>query len=852
MRLWKKLRMLWERNRFEADLEEEIRLHREMSGKAAFGSTALFLEQSREVWGIAWLESWKQDVRYALRSFRRSPGFALGVIGAIGLGIGLNTTMFTVFNAYALRPYAVHDPSALYGVSWYGKTGNGHWFTWDQFRDLRGRRTAFSDLIATTNVAVSMNGRVVLAQTISGNYFSMLGAGIAQGRPLTEEDNGAVAVVGYQMWRNSFGSDPALVGKKIYLHGVPFEVVGIGSEAFGGLESVPTGLWVPLRMSPALMDNGDLLAAPQRELLRVVGRLRSGVRPEAAQSDTLAWARSFASDAVGVSLVSRATSVPLTRDAIITFIPIFTAFGLVLLIACANVSNMMLARALARQREIAIRVSLGAGRARLIRQLLTESVLLALPAAAAGFLLSEITIDGARRLLFATVPDAFRRILALENLSPDWRVFAFILAASIAAAVAFGLVPAVQTTRSRIVEANRGDFSSDYRPSRLRNFLVVAQVGICTLLLITTVIVLRSEGRAADQKIGFDTHSVWDVRALARFQRPVAGRLSAEPGVEMVAAAWRAPLYGTGRGIRVIPSNEKSRDPVGVAYNMVSSGYFSLLRIPLRAGRDFTRAESESEAPVAIVSESAARLLWPDRDAIGQILTIPAPATKPDLIFARLPAFTSAPVVGVVGDSLYGLLDARRYTTYVYFPTHAGVAGNDSVLVRMDGAPAVARKRIESALDQIDPGIADFINPLDDVLAVQMYPFRVTGWVAEFLAGVALLMTLSGIYGVMSYLVSQRRKEIGIRVALGASSWDVVRMVIRQSAWLSGIGAAIGAGMALAVAPIFAHQIEAVQPYDWAPYVATAVTVLAAAVAASYSPARRAVTIDPVQTLRCD
>lgn len=427
MRIWKKFRALWRRKQFETDLEEELRIHREMSGSAAFGSTALFLEQSREVWGIAWLESWKQDIRYALRSFRKSPGFALGVVGAIGLGIGLNTTMFTVFNCYVLRPYTIRDPYALYSLSWYGKTGNGHWFTWDQFRDLRARKDAFSDILASMNFAAQVNGRTLLAQTVSGNYFTMLGAGIAQGRPLREDDEGGVAVISYEAWRSSFGGDPALVGKKIYIRGEPLEVVGIASHAFSGLESLPTGIWVPLHMAPKMIDGDDVFGPRHPESLHVLGRLQAGVRPETAKSALLVWARRYSPEAVGASMVSRATSVPVNRDAIITFIPLFAAFGLVLMIACANVSNMMLARALARQREIAIRVSLGAGRARLVRQLLTESFLLALPAAALGFVLSELTIDGARRLLFATVPDAFRRILALEDLSPDWRVFCFIL-----------------------------------------------------------------------------------------------------------------------------------------------------------------------------------------------------------------------------------------------------------------------------------------------------------------------------------------------------------------------------------------------------------------------------------------
>ena len=850
MRIWKKLRTLWRRNRFEADLAEEIRIHREMSGQAAFGSTALFMEQSREVWGIAWLESWKQDVRYALRSFRRSPAFALGVIGAIGLGIGLNTTMFTVFNAYALRPYAVHDPYGLYELSWYGKTGNGHWFTWDQFRDLRTHKTAFSGIMASENFAAQVNGRTLLGQTVSGNYFSMLGVGIAQGRPLLEEDNGAVAVVSYQAWRNSFGADPALVGRKIYIRGTPFEVVGVASPAFSGMESLPTGLWVPLRMSSLVTDREDLFGPRHPESLHIVGRLQPGVSPEAAKSVLLAWARGFAPDAIGATMTSRATSVPLNRDAILTFLPIFTAFAMVLMIACANVSNMMLARALSRQREIAIRVSLGAGRARLVRQLLTESVLLALPAATAGFLISEITIEGARRLLFATVPDAFRRVLALEDLSPDWRVFGFILAASVVTALLFGLVPAIQTTRSRLVEANRGDFSSDYRPARLRNLLVVAQVAVCALLLICTAIVLRSQARVTAQNTGLDIHGVWDVRTIARFQAQAEDRLAAEPGVEAIAAAWRVPLYGSSRGIAVIPDNRT--DSIAVSYSLVSGGYFSVFRIPVLRGRTFSEAESEAQSPVAVVSESAARLLWPREDAIGQTLVIPAPATAPDPVFRRVPSFTSARVIGVVGDTITGLLERSALKSFIYFPTHAGIVGNDSVLVRISGPQAATRRRIETALDRIAPGLADFINPMDDVLAFQIYPFRVTGWVAGFLAGVALLMTVSGIYGVMSYLVSQRRKEIGIRVALGASAWHVVRMIVRQSAWLAGIGAALGAALALAVSPVFAHQIEAVQPYDWAPYAATALVVLIAAVAASYAPARRAVTIDPVRTLRCD
>jgi predicted permease len=436
----------------------------------------------------------------------------------------------------------------------------------------------------------------------------------------------------------------------------------------------------------------------------------------------------------------------------------------------------------------------------------------------------------------------------IEDLSPDWRVFGFILGAALVTALLFGLVPALQTTRSRLVEANRGDFSSDYRPARLRNILVVTQVAVCALLLISTAIVLRSEGRAAGQAPGLDPHGVWDVRVVAPHQKRAAERLAAEPGVEAVAAAWRAPLYGVSRGLQIIPSGAKQS--VAVRFNLVSGDYFALMRIPVLRGRPFTVAESDSEAPVAIVGESAARQFWPGQDAVGQTIAIVLPRDRPDPYWNRIPQFTSARVIGVVGDVMNAIQANGGPEASVYFPTHAGIFGNSSVLVRMAGSNG--RARIEAALDRIAPSLADFINPLDDVLALQTYPFRVTSWIAGFLAGVALLLTVSGIYGVMSYLVSQRTKEIGIRVALGADSWSVVRLVIRQSAWLAGIGAAVGAGLALAVAPVFAHQLEVLKPYDWAPYAATGLVVLLAATAASYAPARRAVGIDPVRTLRCD
>jgi predicted permease len=563
-------------------------------------------------------------------------------------------------------------------------------------------------------------------------------------------------------------------------------------------------------MAGTIMDGGDLLGR-QDEPLNLIGRLAPGVRPEAAKSPVLAWVRGFAPDAVGIVMSSRATTVPLTRDAFLTFLPLFTAFGLVLLIACANVSNMMLARALARQREVAIRVSLGAGRARLIRQLLTESVLLAVPAAVAGLAISEATIEGARRLLFATLPPAFARIMALADLAPDWRVFGFILLASVVTALLFGLAPAIQTTRSRLVEANRGDFSSDYRPARLRSLLVVAQVAVCTLLLISTAIVLRSERRMTTRNVGLETAGVWDLRMMERYQGKAAAKLSSSPGVETVAAAWHAPLYGWLRHIPVSPAG--SSQSISAGYNFVSPGYFEIFRIPLVRGRIFSKEEAWSGAPVVVISEAAARKFWPRGEALGATIAIP-PHPHQDPSRDRSPAYANARVIGVVRDAMSGSMGNGVDDSCLYFPTKFGDAGNDSVLVRLSGNPGDARRRLEDILAQVAPSLSDFINPMSDVLAVQIYPFMVTFWVAGFLGGVALLMTVTGIYGVMSYVVSQRRKEIGIRVALGAGTGDVVWMIVSQSARLAAIGTALGAGLALSIAPVFAHELEVIQPFE--------------------------------------
>jgi predicted permease len=630
--------------------------------------------------------------------------------------------------------------------------------------------------------------------------------------------------------------------------------VGVANPEFSGLE-FPAEFWIPLTMRLPLIGGHDLFGPDDPGNLLVIGRLNPGIALESAKAALTGWSMRMTADqpkdqkAVGAALISQATKIALTKDTIATFSPFFVAFGLVLLIACANVSNMMLARALARQREMGIRVSLGAGRARLIRQLLTESLLLAVPAAVAGFLISELTIQLAERLLLATLPPAFAKVITMPNLAPDARVFGFILLASAAATLLFGLVPAVQTTGSSLVQANRGDFSNDYRPTRLRNALVVMQVTVCALLLICAGVVLRSARWVAQQNVGLDTHNVLDIRMAEKYQAKVAERLAGEPVVEAMTAAWKAPLYGDSRHIGVIVAGRK--ESVGLSYNFVSGPFFSVFHIPVLRGRTFTAAETDGGAPVVLVSETAARHLFPDRDALGQAIAL-QPREHRNPYYDRTPGQANARVIGIVKDAITGTIANGPDAGYLYFPTSARDAYNDSLLVRVKGDPAAARRALVAALDQIAPSLADQINPMDDVFAVQIYPFRLMFWLSSFLGGLGLVLTASGIYGVMSYLVSQRTKEIGIRVALGADVRVVIAMVVKQSMRLAAIGAVAGIGLTLAVAPVFAHELKAINPYDVVAYAGGVSLVLAAVLAASWNPSRRAARIDPSMTLRCD
>ena len=503
---------------------------------------------------------------------------------------------------------------------------------------------------------------------------------------------------------------------------------------------------------------------------------------------------------------------------------------------------------MARQREFGIRISLGAARSRLIRQLLTESILLAIPAALVGLAISEMTVWLVERAVLATIPPAYAFAFHLPDLSLDVRIFAFVFLAALASTLIFGLIPAVQVTRSSLTVANRGDFSGSFRTSRLRHALAVGQVTVCVLLLICAVVVLRSRGRMSRQELGLETRGLFSIRVAETFRARLAESLRRDLGGDAVATVWHPPLTSMLPTIPVTPLGSSRSLLAG--YNYVSPEYFPLLGIPIVAGRNFTPEEARAGGPAVILSKATARLFWPNRDPLGQSFVI-AQGSSPNQ-WDKRPIYRTATVIGIAGDVVSGYVGDGLDSTCIYFPTTAQAPDSGSLLVRIGGNTSAASRLLEAAADRVAPGAVDQTVTMDELLALQMYLFHVLFWISCCLGGLALLLAATGIYGVMSYLVNQSTKEFGIRMALGATVGTIVRAVLARSLRLALWGSALGVALALAISPVFAHALQAVNPYDSVAYVTGALLGVFAALAASFFPSRRAAQINPASCLRFD
>lgn len=789
-----------------------------------------------------WLGQLRRDTQYGWRTLVRNPAFATTTILTLAIGLSLTTGIFTVFNAYLLRSFAVRDPAGLHQIVWHARDGAGRGLRWQDYEDLRARRDLFEAALAQTTRYVSYDGRALAAELVSDSYFEMLGPVVAPGRGLRSGDQGTSAVViSDQAWTSLFARDPAVIGRVITLSGHRFTVIGVLGERFAGLHAMPRDVWILFRDYAALAAP-ELLDADARAL-DVTVRLAPGVTPDHAQAAMMpmlvdAAAREKQS---WIEIRRQDKPIPLSFRLLALLSPVFAAFALVLLAGCANVSSVMLARAVARQREIAVRLSLGANRWRIIRQLLTEALLISGLAALTGLAFSVVGLRIATSVFFSTLPASLAAILRTAPLTLDYRVFLFALLAGGLSTLAFALVPALQASHPGIAGSLGAHAASGRRGSRLRGALVAAQIAISLLLVVPALSLARNGLRVRGADVGFDIADVISINVrqgdtTTRVEQ-LADVLDAEPRVEHAAVASSNPFFGPAPRVVLESGGHRVSTPM----TFVSPEYFATLRIPVTRGRLFRPDEAHSESRVAIVSAATARALWPGREAEGQVIRL---AGEPDVT-----------VVGTCADVISGIVIDGPEPGHIYLPTAPGARHAIAVLARARVPHGLAPAALHQVLNRAaaDPQVFESI-PLEEVRSLQIYPFLAASTIGSLLGAIALVLSISGLFGALTYALTQRSKEIGIRVALGATSAAIVGMVMRQTAWLAGVGALAGLAGAFALLRLLAANVRAgaLSLTDGPPFAVGFALVIVAAGIAAWHPARRAARIDPAVTLRSE
>lgn len=813
-------------------------------------------------------EQLTQDLRYAWRGLSRSPGFVATSVLTLAVGLGLVTAMFTIFNAYVLRPFAVRDPDTLHEIRWRARDAAGRTFSWHEFVELRGRADLFDDVVAERTRQISSNGTSLAVSFVSGNYFDVLGPAMALGRPLAAFDARApggqpVAVLSDQLWSRVFNRDVSVLGRTIDLNNRPFVIVGILGERFAGIDDTPRDVWVPVTMYTVLTSQ-DLFGVTQPHELAAIGRLRRDVtlaHAHLALKELMTRVSDGRQDA-RAELLSRATPAPLSIELLVVLSPVFAAFGLVLVGACANVSNVMLARANARHREIGVRLSMGASRRRIIEQLVTEGLLIAGLAALAGLAVAATLLRAGTAVFIATLPPSVGAIARVVPLDFDRRVFLFALMAAAAACSLFALVPAVHATRFRVTDALRDQLSAGVRSSALGSALVISQVAVSVLLLIGAATLVRNGTALEATDLGFETGGVRWLTQRARSDSlvaPAAAALAIDPRIDAMSVTSRNPLAVEAPKAPLRWND--SGDVVAASYMYASPEYFQMLGISVVRGRGFTADESRSEAPVAIISAAGAARLWPGADPIGRIVRMPIEPSQPRTASAltRLNRFAGdgtvpvadVTIIGVAQDVVSGSVYEGRQLLHLYLPTSP--AGPHAATLPVRGRSSFSPEVLQEILRTVHPDPLAFeALTLDEALALQMYPLRAASWIGSLLGAIALALSLSGLYGVLTYTFGQRTREIGIRMALGATAAAIVRLVLGQSGRLAGIGAAIGVAITLGVMTVLnsAIHLQNVSVLDAGAFCTGLALVMVVAALAASGPARRASRIDPAVTLR--
>lgn len=795
-----------------------------------------------------------QDIRYAIRGFLKRPGFTAIALIALALGIGANTAIFSLVNAVLLRPLPFTEPSRLIWV--FGSVRNGTnraSVAPLDYLDFRQQNSTFEQFAALfvvpQPVNLTGNGEPerLSAAAVTGNYFAAMGATPMLGRGFQianeQPEQNQVAVLSYALWQRRFAGDPAIVGKTVMLAGKSSEIIGVMPQEFSFPQTAE--LWVPLNF-----DSGPEMKQRKAHFLRPVGRLKPGITLAQAQADMDAVARHLEEQNPDSNTGWGLRLVPLQEQLVgnirPTLLILFGAVGFVLLIACANVANLLLVRAASREREIALRTALGAGRLRIVRQMITESVLLALGGGALGGLLAIWGIELLVKLGAGSIPSTAR-------VKVDLTVLAFTFAVSVSTGVLFGLAPALRTLKLNLTETLKegGRSGSEGSPrNRIRSVLVVIESAVAVVLLIGAGLLIRSFMRLQDTSPGFDSHGVLTMRIelprakyptpdkAANFYAQLEKRVAGLPGVESAGLISELPLSGQPNDM---PFTVEGRPPLapdqklGADFRRINDQYFKAMHIPLLRGRNFTAQEAHEAAKVIIISDLFAQQIFPNEEPLGKRLVT---------------SFRNEPheIIGVVGDIRHRTMEADPLPA-MYLPTIQ--TGSMNLVLRTAGDPANLASGVRREVQAIDPdqpvaAVRTMDDWIDNSFAASRYRTALLG----LLALVALVLASTGIYGVMSYSVAQRTHEIGVRMALGARRFDVLRLVVSQGMVLVLVGVAVGVAGAFALTRLMETLLFGVTAKDPLTFVAVAALLTLVAFVACYIPARRATKVDPLEALR--
>ncbi|HUH63808.1 MAG TPA: ABC transporter permease [Terracidiphilus sp.] len=907
--LGRRVAMLFHRGQFRADLEEEMRLHVDLrqqrqqergsspgeartEAQVRFGSVTALREKSQAAWGWTWLESLVQDTIYGVRAMLHSPGITAVALLSLALGIGANTAVFSLIDAILLRSLPVRDPGRLVALGDPRDSGISDEFArtdlyaYPVYRRIQKENQVFSDTAAVYSMTNDVHGYVagraeqepIQVQLVSGTYFPTLGVQAMLGRTLTEQDdstegNHPVAVISYKWWTRDLGRDARVLDQTLRIDSKVYSIIGVAPpEFFGTMVGQAPDVWIPLSMSKAIPPHWGGYTDNTAESLYLIGRLRPGVTLAQATGnvnvvyqqifhDLLPTFREGPHQGDNAAALMRAHVVltPMTtglsqirREGSEPLRILMTVVVLVLLIACANIANLLLARSTARARELAVRQALGARRARIVRQLLTESLVLALAGGALGIAFASF---GAR-LLIRLISDGPQPLPLDVSLNATLLLFA--LGVTVFTAILFGTVPAIRATGLRLTDSlkdGRGSSSGAAR-SPLAKALVVTQLAISLVLLVGAGLFLRSLVNLYRVDSGFNNSGnvllfrmdessagyKGDDPRLALLHRQVEERASALPGI--VAASYSDRTFGDGSWNNSVFvqgfDNDKSID---VKHNIVGKDYFATMGIPILAGRGFGPQDTATSQKVAVISQQMAKTQFPAGSPIGRHYGLYAQKNAGDI-----------EIIGVAADVKFSSPDEPAVEhTFDYYPYVQGAQYLNDFEVRYSGDRNTISSEVQKTIHSIDPNVPiTRIETLDDRLARSVSGQRVLAQLCSFFGFVAVFLSSIGIYGLMSYLVSRRTNEIGVRIALGADPAQVRRLVLREILLLVGMGLVVGLPVTIEGSRLVASLLYDLKPTDPLTLLGAAILLFFVTMLAGYLPARRASRVDPAVALRCE